>query len=720
MDVELIKEYFTTIQSDLESKYSERNETINEMDELRFSDNDVEVPSGLEKEVVQSSIAYSIVENVVGTLTANDALIRIPPSALSGKSQQASSDLEKWTVGAFTQLRLQQNEDVFERFLECLVAYGHGCMRMLYAPQLWRGFPKQDKKGGQTEEDYNNQAEAWKQGRPLPMAWTWCDPRCVYPSWSDQGLESVLEVDHRDPLAVSRYKFNLISDADLGDLERTHLKDNGDIEFAQLWTRDSLTYAIDGVVVHQEKHKYPSIPYVYALGQAVASKDPARMGLSVLYPLRKLLPYLDRLLTQKASAIRLYAWPTVVVKQGPFSPIGENMEGDDASVRQIEVKPGQTVTLFQGEEISFLTWQGDGPDIDRQISLIMEMCDRAGIPGASMGVDTANSGYAINQLIGAARMKLKPLTRHGEDAYRQLIRTMYDIVEYRVKQPVPVYLREKKQGGWLTIGPDDLKGYRHVEVTLNPLLPTDTYARSSQAINEYNATIRSRRSAREMVGIEQPEDEENQRLLEMFLDRPEIQQVMSEAIVRKFGFAIQQQQALSPADMVQRGMQLPGAYQQAITDQMQGQPTNAAPPQGATAPQGQVDPQAILQALQQGQLDINAVAQMVAQGALDLNALGQLDPNLANQILQMLQQQGPPSSVGAPPIGGGVPAGGGPMGANLGPPGPNMAGGPPAAVMSSPITQAGPGTPQPNSAAGARRVGPTTRPSGGPSGVKRR
>lgn len=726
MDSAKIRENFPAIQDELTSKYQERNALIDELEELRFMENTVDVPVGMEAECVRSPAAYSIIENVLGTLVANDPQIRIPPAAVTAKAQQSSSDLEKWTYGALMQLRMQQNEDVFERFMECLVAYGHGCMKMMYAPQKWKGFPKQDKKAKETEEAYNERSETWKQGRPLPVAWTWCDPRTVYPVWSDLGLEAVLELDYRDPIALAPYRFNLKDEVDILELERTHVKDSGEIEFAQLWTRETLTYAIDGVVVHHEKHKYPNVPYIYAMGQAVASKDPAYMGLSVIYAIRHLLPYYDRLLSQNASAIRLYGWPTVVYEEPPFSAPGENLEGGDAGVRQLAFKPGEPISLQPGEKVGFLQWQGEAPDIARQIAMVSEMIERAGIPGTSMGVGADQSGYAINQLIGAARMKLKPLIRHGEDALRQVIQTLWDIVEYRVGQKVPVYLREGKTTGWMTIGPDDLKGYRHVEVNLNPLLPTDTYARSSQAINEYNSGLRARRSAREMIGIEQPEEEEQQRLIEMFLDRQEIQDAMSQAMIRKFGFVLEQQQQMPMGELVQRGMGLPPAYQQAITDSMQGQPTGQPAPEGAMQQQGpqQIDPQQVLMALQQGQIDLNMIAQMVAQGQLDLNALGQLDPNLATQIVQLLQQMQGGQGQGTPPIGGGAPSGPGPMGANLPPTaGPNMAGMQSTAVMGQPYTQAAPGTPNrsssgpkspgrsPNSAAGAH-VGRTVRPSG--------
>jgi hypothetical protein len=212
-----------------------------------------------------------------------------------------------------------------------------------------------------------------------------------------------------------------------------------------------------------------------------------------------------------------------------------------------------------------------------------------------------------------------------------------------------------------------------------------------------------------MIDIDDPEAEEQQRLIEMFMDRQEIQDAMSQALIRKFGFMLEQQQQMPAGELVQRGMGLPPAYQQAITDSMQGQPTGAQ--QGGMPGQTpqQVDPQQVMMALQQGQIDLATIAQMVAAGALDINALGQIDPELATQVVQMLEQM---QGGGQPPIGGGQPMGGGMMGANIPTQaGPNMPGGPPAAVYGGPNVQASPGTPQPNSAAGAH-VGRVVRPQG--------
>jgi hypothetical protein len=116
--------------------------------------------------------------------------------------------MEKWTGNVLSELSRQAEEDVIEKYIEFLVADGHGCMRMLYAPQLWAGYPKRAK--GQDDKEYTDDVEAWKMGRPIPISWQWCDPLTVFPMWSEAGLEAVLEVDERDVLTLDQRRWNMV------------------------------------------------------------------------------------------------------------------------------------------------------------------------------------------------------------------------------------------------------------------------------------------------------------------------------------------------------------------------------------------------------------------------------------------------------------------------------------------------------------------------------
>jgi len=549
----------------LQSEWQERDAHITQMRDLRFMASSVDVPAAMEAEIVKTPVAYQLVQNMVGTLMADPLTIKVPPATQTEKAQAASSKIEAFTTVALEAIQRTMDEDVIERYVECLIADGHACMRCLYAPQLWQEFPTRGK--DEDEEDYNKRTDDWKHGRPLPIALTWVDPLSVYPVWGELGLEAVLEDDWRDPLSLygRADKFNLVKDRpELFELAMSKGENKGMVRFSQLWTKGSLTYAINDEVIHFDKNPQGIVPYVYTMGNRTSSRKRGRMGLSMLYPMQNLIPYLDRLLSQKASAIRIWCWPTPIVRVRPLA-------GDDPQKpRTIEIRPGQAVTLFEGEEISFLTWEGSGPDIDGMVGLIMNMIERAGLADSLYGIGSGeSSGYAINQLIGAARMKFKPIVLHGERGIAQLCKIIWDIIEYQIGQEVFVY-GWGKHAGWISLGPKDLKGYRSVEVNLNPLLPTDAYARSSKTINEVRAGLRSVRSGMEQVGIEDPEAERNQILVEQYLQSPNVQELLTREAVKKWGVIQRQGQSMALEELMEIAPHLPPALQQALKMAMMG------------------------------------------------------------------------------------------------------------------------------------------------------
>jgi hypothetical protein len=464
--------------------------------------------------------------------------------------------------------------------------------------------PKRDRKGGESDHDYNRRIEAWKRGKPIPISWQWVDPLNVFPTWDETGLAHILEVDQRDLATLSPERWNIVDNPpELYELARADGSDasSGLVTFQQLWTRDTLTYAVNGEVVHHQKHRYGRPPYVYAFGISPSTTDRSLRGLSVLYPLRHLLPYLDRLLSQKATAVRIWCWPTPVMRirsnQALLSQLTNGQVNVESGIpRTVEITPGQTVTLYEDEEITFLTWQGNGPDADEMVQLVMGMVQKAGLSDVMYGqASSDDSGYLVNQLIAAARMKLKPIIAHAETAAEHVVQVLWDIVEGQIKQPLYAYTREGAGGGWIALDPKDLNGYRQVRVQVNPLLPTDTYARSSQAINEVRAGLRSRQSAMEMIGIEQPDEMERQILWDQFKQAQPIQQIIIQEIAKRYGMRMQAQQApemqMTPDHLAQAMPNLPPGLQQLLLAQMMGQPqTPGSGPAVMAAPGVQAAP----------------------------------------------------------------------------------------------------------------------------------
>ncbi len=709
-----------------------RDEMIRFNRELRFMELAVKAPSGMEIEEVRSPSCYQIVERIVGTLTADDIRITVPPASERDKAIEESSRLERATAAILQQIASQQAEEPISRFVECLVADGHGCLRVLHAPQLWHGIPRMDK--GEDEADYNSRVEVWKRGKPIPIAVTWLDPLTVFPRWDELGLSCVLEKDERSISEIlpqaGRWRVGK-EKPDLTELNR--LQTDGSetkVRFAQLWTRSTLTYAVNDIVVMHRKHTYSRPPYIYRTGISPSSRDPSKVGLSVLEPLKYMGPYQDQLLTQIGSLISMYAWPTWKLIASEKSTMGS--EGPE---RNIEIVPGKAIPLNPGEDLLPLIPAGLGPEIQQMMQYVSNVHSNAGLSDVLYGNPTGDSGYAISQLIAAARMKLKPIIANAESGIVQLIQTIWDIIEYQIKQRIYVWNdRPVGNKSWLYIAPEDLNGYRQVRVKLNPLLPTDTYAKSSQAINEVGAGIIDLRTARENIGYEQPDEIEQRILVDLAKKDPRVMQVLVDRAIEKAGIEL----APPPVDVAGSLPLMPMAAQQGIAGSMGGGPTGSMPggvasgalpgampggppgpmmggqaptPQGMTPPgamsppmgapegAGQVDPmQLIIQALQQGATPEQVVAALVQAGVPQEQAV-----QMVQAALAMLAQQG-----------GGGPVGPGPMpedGQQLGA-GPGYA--PANAVMAAPGVMASPPPPPAGTSERPRppHAGPTRRPQG--------
>ncbi len=553
MDVKELEAQIAQQLADLQEKWSERDSLIDEMRALRFMENEIFVPAELEADIVRAPIAYQIIERMSGALFGGEPAIKVPALSETDTEQERTSRLERWTAAALYYLQRQAGQDIVEAFGESLLADGHGAMRMLYAPRIWRDYPRRRK--DVSPKDYDRETEQWKRGQPLPIVWTWLDPKTVYPLYTEYGLEAVIEHGERDTATIPYETFNRVKeDPEIWETAIAPSK-GGPVHFTQRWMADgSLAYLVNGTIVHYDKKtRYRRPPYVYAFGIATSRREPAYLGLSTLYPLRNLLPYLDRLLTQKATAIRIWAWPTPVLQAQIQRPLGP-----DGLPVPIEIEPGKSITLLPGESISFLVWQGAGPDIDRMTEFVYHLAERAGIADVLYGSsDAGSSGYLISQLMAAAKSKFRPIVSHCESAMEDMIRILWGIVADVIGQNLYLFKDE-----WLKISPSDVAGRHLVQYHLNPVIPTDEYARSSMTINEVAAGLRSRRSGMERIGIEQPDDEERAILVERWKATPQVQEWLTKEALKRAGMLLVQEQMAKPEEVQNQG--LPPALVKAI------------------------------------------------------------------------------------------------------------------------------------------------------------
>ncbi len=544
--------YLRELEEQLLAEFGERNARIERLRRLRHMELPVDIPPAYRTSAreVRTPLAREQLKRVIGSLTANRPLVHVPP-AESTEAARAGADLRaRWTSAALRRMDSEAARDVFGMLIDAMVADGAGVLKLLYAPDRWAGYPRRSANADEPAETFLQRAERFKKSARFPLAWRDVDVTTFYPLEGEDGLEACLEIAERPRHLVQR-RYGLITDKRSGRLvppggdtraldtpgaqpDAPNTAPRATVRVVEYWDDEYFAYLVDGHLVRRGRHDYGAIPYVHAYGDQTPSRDPAKAGVSMLASMEYLVPLLDQLLTMKQNALFLYAYPTPKITN--FSPIDPSLS-NDGRPRALDFRPGEILPLYQGEDLTFLQWQGTPPDLDELIAQTRAMIDQAGAPSVLFGVppDGNTSGYLLNQLINTARVSFQQVARHAEQALERIVRLMWRLVETRIGETVFVFEAEDDHG-WIGLGPQDIDGYHAVRVRLDPLGPADDVAQGTLAASLVGARLASRRWAmREKLGIEDAEAVEDEILLDELIDAPEIRSAIAREALGQAG-----------------------------------------------------------------------------------------------------------------------------------------------------------------------------------------
>ncbi|MCY3958752.1 MAG: hypothetical protein OXG65_10710 [Chloroflexi bacterium] len=556
--------YLRELEEQLLGEFGERNARIERLRRLRYMETPVDIPPAYRSSAreVRTPVAREQLKRVIGSLTANRPLVHVPPAEPTAAARTSADLRARWTNAALRRMDSEAARDVFGMLIDAMVADGAGVLKLLYAPDRWAGYPRRAGEPDESAATFLQRAERFKKSARFPLAWRDVDVTTFYPLEGEEGLEACLEIAERPRHLVQR-RYGLISDRRSGRLvpadgaPRAADRSAGPpaapnaaprvtARVVEYWDDEYFAYLVDGHLVRRGRHGYGAIPYVQAYGDQTPSRDPAKAGVSMLASMEYLVPLLDQLLTMKQNALFLYAYPTPKITN--FSPVDPSL-GNDGRPRSLDFRPGELLPLYQGEDLSFLQWEGTPPDLDELIAQTRAMIDQAGAPSVLFGVppDGNASGYLLNQLINTARVSFQQIARHAEQALERIVRLMWRLVESRIGETVFVFEAEDEQG-WIGLGPEDIDGYRAVRVRMDPLGPADDVAQGTLAASLVSARLASRRWAmREKLGIEDAEAVEDEMLLDELIDAPEVRAAIVREALGQAGFA--SPPAKEPADV---------------------------------------------------------------------------------------------------------------------------------------------------------------------------
>ena len=550
------------------TEYFERDAVDKNMYDLYHGSYVQELPAHVKADPIQTGYATQFIDRVMGIFTHTAPSFSMEPTGEGDEAVKHTTEVETFLNALFPAMEQEADEATWHMQTQDVLLYGRGISQMPPAGSIfWHNYPLPE--DGEESAQYNKRTEEWKKGRRLPLAWRHVPAMGSYPETDNFGLAEICTTEIR---SLRRLKNEYPKKTAF--FEEAFGVDNArKLSFLKYANREYLGYFVgaendpDPKVLSIIAHHCGEVPYIYIKGKTSSSNKPEHATKSLLYHMRPLILYLEKLLVQKGTAIRIWCWPQLVIKRKLDSVMGDD---GNPIARNFNLEAGTTLELVEGEDVSFLVWTGNPPDIDEQIAIIQRYLDRMGLSSVMYGTTAsdASSGYAINTLIQAAQSLFGPIGERLGMGYTRAGQLALKNVELLGQR---VYVYKRPTSGWISLDGSQIKGYYNIRGIVRQTLPQDMPAKTMMAMNltQGDNPLSSMYKVRtEILEDRSPDVTERQILLEEYKRSPEAR-------------AWRIQKALKEADMLLEQPQVAAAQMQGplppALAQLLGRPDLAGP-----------------------------------------------------------------------------------------------------------------------------------------------
>lgn len=506
---------------------------------------------------------------VAGSITQNDPVSHVEPADDKDEYRRAANVGERWTDAAFYQMSDEVGEDVPYESTKQLIRDRESVVKVVHRPDAWANFP--DRKPEETGEEFLKRIASYKRSGKFPVAWRTVDRKSLLFEDGEFGDGWVIEYGEYSRPMLSRefkmvmYNDQLVDPATVlsgtpvaqGDWKNV----SGRAVKIEYFDPEWWAVVIDGQLA-------PGFPKANPYAGNNNNGSPyfrARVVDSPMLSLQYLVPALDSLLTMHLNWAFLGAYPNPKLTAQPNSmapslPVDGGVPGgEDDQPPPFEWKPGLLIQPPPGYDFNFVSPPPVGPDVANMEANLRALIDIAGIPSVLRGAAAADaSGYLANQLITAALIHYKQLTKALQRQFSQIGEFLWWIVENKIKQEVFVLEQAEERDEnrnarpkhtWLALNPDngsttrtsaDPDKFAKFVYRFRPVLPTDDQARAMIAVQVTNSPkpLYSRKRALEkFMQEEDPEGVLDEIYTEEVLEHdPTIHATVVERALREAGF----------------------------------------------------------------------------------------------------------------------------------------------------------------------------------------
>lgn len=317
---------------------------------------------------------------------------------------------------------------------------------------------------------------------------------------------------------------------------------------------------------------YHELPYTVQFFKPT-DKDPSQWH-SILKPLESSVALMERTFNRRAHQIDVYTGLPIVSKTQPG--------------RVVRIDPGlyNHVNITPDEAIEFPMWPGNAPDVNLHLDFLRSRVQQSGFSDVMFGSGSSQvAGYALSQLGDQNRIRMEQPISHLELLLTHWAKKAMKLVDEFAKGAyICVYGQHRGKDYFEYVPVDELDGYS-VRAEIIPEYPNEETRKTAMA-TQVKGTLSEYTIMERYLGIEQPDDEEERKMIETVSRHPlTVQYSIMKELARRAengdkeaGMVLQNMQAQ------QMGNNPPGRP---------GEPNNPEQLTGLQSPTGQPTPQAL-------------------------------------------------------------------------------------------------------------------------------
>ena len=253
---------------------------------------------------------------------------------------------------------------------------------------------------------------------------------------------------------------------------------------------------------------YEDIPYTIGFFKPINRSNPSQWGHGVLSPMITSVQLMEKSINRRQRQVDVYSSLPIVVKS--------------RSGKAISVDPGlgSFLPLGADDDIGLPNWPGNAPDVEKQLEFVRSRIQQSGFSDVMFGAGANQiSGYALSQLGDQNRIRLTQPVKHLNLLWSMWARKVLDMVNnFASASALKVYGRMRGQDFAEIVFGQDAREYM-IQCEVKPEFPNERVRNHAMAVQVSNI-LPQRIIMERYLGIEQPDDVREMKLIEMAENHP--------------------------------------------------------------------------------------------------------------------------------------------------------------------------------------------------------